>query len=106
MDIVGYSGTFTLGAQDVIREVAEDVLMVDTDWSPLVTFMSQINGTESFNTGSYKFEWQESIADKPYVTCTSGIASETAGTGQTVTLSIPDGRVGNRYYQSTTRQTF
>lgn len=103
-ELVGYSDHFKMGGDDIIRDVAEDVLYEDLDWSPITTFLSQINGNDTCH--NIKFEWQESVADKPYVTCTTAIVVATAGTGQSATLNSNEVTVGNRYYQSTSRQTF
>lgn len=103
-DLVGYVGSFSMGGQDIIRDVAEDVLYEDLGWSPITTFLTQINGT--IPTTSNKFEWQESVADTPTVALTTAIAVAAAGVKQTVTFGAANVIVGNRYWHSVSKQTF
>lgn len=102
--LVGVAQTSDMQTEDIIREVADDILFEDLDWSPLVTYMSQIHGTIQFTTGRFKFEWQEDVADKPFVYCTTGIASGAAGATQVINLTTSDIRVGNRYWDSINKQ--
>lgn len=75
-ELVGAIGTFMMADIDVIREVDQNVLLEDLDFSPLATFMSRIQGTEQVH--NTKFEWQENIIDKFAVTC-GAIGATSAG---------------------------
>lgn len=103
-DIVGTVGTFSMSGSDIIPEIARDVTLYDLQSSPIITFFTRIGRTEQIYDVQWK--WQEDQYDNPNTTCTTGVAAESAGVTQVVTLDVSNVNVGDVFYEPTSGQHF
>ncbi|SRR5581483_9856518 len=96
-------GTFSLGGNDLIREVARDVTTYDRESSPLTSFLSQTKGRLK-PTSQTTFEWQEQQYDYGTNVVTASIVG--GNPTENVIVSSPTVVVGDAFFEATSGQYF
>src|SRR5689334_21882076 len=106
MPSVGLQSTASLGADDLVREIARDVIVHDRNVdSPLLTYLTLTKMAMLDSQNPY-FEWQENQYDYGSHNVAGGIASASAGATQNVTIDTPSAVVGDSYWEPGSEQFF
>jgi len=103
---VGTDNTASLGADDIVREIAREVLIHDRNTkSPLLTYLTLTKMAMEDSSNPF-FEWQENQYDYGTHTVAGGIASALAGATQVVNIDSPSTVVGDSFWEASSEQFF
>lgn len=100
---VAVTGTYNINGQDLLPEIAREVLFYDRASYPIQTIMMSTRGVQ--HTYNPTYQWYEGQLDDPNTT-SSAISGVGAGVPQALTLQSQNVRVGDTFYEPSSNQQF